>query len=189
MFSDLPVFTTPRLQIRVPGLQDTEKLRDYYLYNRQHLAPWEPLRAASYYTLPWWRLRIEQINQEFAQASAISFVAFSQDRQRVIAVANFSHVIQGVFKSCHLGYSIDKDFQGQGLMLEFLQECLAFVFENMGLNRVMASYIPTNERSGALLQRLGFYREGYARNYLKIAGSWQDHVLTALLQDDWAANR
>jgi ribosomal-protein-alanine N-acetyltransferase len=44
----------------------------------------------------------------------------------------------------------------------------------------MANYVPTNERSGRLLRRLGFVVEGYARDYLFIGGRFQDHVLTAL---------
>jgi ribosomal-protein-alanine N-acetyltransferase len=44
----------------------------------------------------------------------------------------------------------------------------------------MANYRPENERSGRLLQRLGFAREGYARDYLFIDGAWRDHVLTSL---------
>ncbi|MGN7512099.1 hypothetical protein [Aeromonas salmonicida] len=35
--------------------------------------------------------------------------------------------------------------------------------------------------SAALLERLGFEREGYARDYLMINGRWEDHILTALL--------
>ena len=185
MSSDLSEFTTTHLVIRVPNGNDAEKLRDYYLHNRGHLLRWEPLRSASFYSLPWWQLRTEQINREFLDASAVSFVAFSPDQQKVVAVANFSNIIQGVFKSCYLGYSIAEAYQGQGLMVEFLQACLSFIFENMGLHRVMANYIPVNQRSGLLLNRLGFEREGYAKKYLKIAGTWQDHVLTALLKEDW----
>lgn len=44
----------------------------------------------------------------------------------------------------------------------------------------MANYVPTNERSGRLLRRLGFTVEGYARDYLFIDGAWRDHVLTSL---------
>ncbi|MNL86782.1 ribosomal-protein-S5-alanine N-acetyltransferase [compost metagenome] len=47
----------------------------------------------------------------------------------------------------------------------------------------MANYIPENERSGALLKRLGFEVEGLARDYLKINGAWRDHVLTARIND------
>jgi hypothetical protein len=40
--------------------------------------------------------------------------------------------------------------------------------------------IPTNERSGRLLRRLGFQVEGYARDYLYIHDGWRDHILTSL---------
>ena len=44
-------------------------------------------------------------------------------------------------------------------------------------------------RSGALLARLGFEKEGYAKDYLLIDGQWRDHVLTALTTPDWSAGR
>ena len=44
----------------------------------------------------------------------------------------------------------------------------------------MANYRPENDRSRKLLERLGFVREGLARDYLFIDGAWRDHVLTAL---------
>ena len=49
------------------------------------------------------------------------------------------------------------------------------------MHRVMASYIPVNERSGRLLKKLGFIVEGYARDYIYINGSWRDHILTSLV--------
>jgi ribosomal-protein-alanine N-acetyltransferase len=45
----------------------------------------------------------------------------------------------------------------------------------------MATYMTTNQRSAVLLERLGFEKEGYAKSYLNIAGTWEDHVLTALV--------
>lgn len=48
----------------------------------------------------------------------------------------------------------------------------------------MANYLPQNQRSAALLKRLGFSVEGYARDYLKINGEWQDHILTSLVNSD-----
>ena len=81
--------------------------------------------------------------------------------------------------ACTLGYSIDRDAQGKGLMFEALTEALRHVFDGLGMHRVMANYMPINERSGRLLRRLGFQVEGYARDYIYIHGSWCDHILTA----------
>ena len=57
------------------------------------------------------------------------------------------------------------------------------------MHRIMANYMPHNMRSGNLLAKLGFEREGYARQYLQINGEWRDHVLTALTDNSWAANK
>jgi ribosomal-protein-alanine N-acetyltransferase len=45
--------------------------------------------------------------------------------------------------------------------------------------------IPSNIRSGKLLDKLGFQKEGVAKSYLKIAGPWQDHVLTSKLNSSY----
>ena len=60
-------------------------------------------------------------------------------------------------------------------------------FGPIELHRVEANVQPDNERSIALVERLGFRREGYSPQYLKIGGRWRDHVRYALLADEFAA--
>jgi ribosomal-protein-alanine N-acetyltransferase len=64
-------------------------------------------------------------------------------------------------------------------MREGLEASIQHVFSVVGLHRVQASYRPTNERSGALLRRLGFDVEGYARDYICLDGAWRDSIVTA----------
>lgn len=66
-------------------------------------------------------------------------------------------------------------------MREVLEVGIAWAFDELGLHRLMANYMPRNERSARLLASLGFEREGYAKRYLQIAGAWEDHVLAALI--------
>jgi ribosomal-protein-alanine N-acetyltransferase len=65
-------------------------------------------------------------------------------------------------------------------MREALAALLPYVFDELGMHRVQANYQPVNERSARLLRCLGFVVEGYARDYLFIAGAWRDHVLTSI---------
>ncbi|MDG2718812.1 30S ribosomal protein S5 alanine N-acetyltransferase, partial [Vibrio parahaemolyticus] len=51
--------------------------------------------------------------------------------------------------------------------------------------RIQAGYMPHNKRSEAVLEHVGFNREGYAKDYLLINGEWQDHVLTSLINPNW----
>jgi ribosomal-protein-alanine N-acetyltransferase len=71
-------------------------------------------------------------------------------------------------------------------MFDALQVALIWIFKELKMHRVAAAYIPTNERSGALLRRLGFTVEGYARDYLFINGRWRDHILTSFIMNDVA---
>jgi len=60
---------------------------------------------------------------------------------------------------------------------------LPFSFSTLRLHRLEAACIPTNAPSIRLLEKTGFVREGYAREYLCINGVWQDHLLYAQLRD------
>jgi ribosomal-protein-alanine N-acetyltransferase len=62
---------------------------------------------------------------------------------------------------------------------------LLHAFETLRLHRVEAAVQPINSRSIAVLRRTNFVEEGLARRYLKINGSWQDHLLFAILAEDW----
>ena len=74
-------------------------------------------------------------------------------------------------------------------MFEAVQCGLKFAFDEMNIHRVMANYMPTNKRSGALLRRLGFTEEGFARDYLFLNGRWCDHVMMALVNKNWRPQR
>jgi ribosomal-protein-alanine N-acetyltransferase len=100
----------------------------------------------------------------------------------ILGQVSLRNVIRGAFQACHLGYSLDQQAVGKGLMFEALTTVITYAFDEMSLHRIMANYIPTNDRSGRLLRRLGFVVEGYARDYLFLAGKWQDHVLTSLVK-------
>jgi ribosomal-protein-alanine N-acetyltransferase len=176
------VLQTGRTRIRLPESGDAAKLLRYRVENREHLAPWEPLRETSYYTLKHCAQAIADGHETAAFDRGYPFAVFSPDEARILATFTLAHVVRGPFQACLLGYGIDASQQGRGLMHEALEAGLAWAFDELDLHRVMANYLPRNERSARLLERLGFEREGHARDYLKIAGQWEDHVLTAKIR-------
>jgi ribosomal-protein-alanine N-acetyltransferase len=48
--------------------------------------------------------------------------------------------------------------------------------------------MPENIASRALLNRCGFKREGYARKLFEINSIWEDHVLFAVVAEDYIKN-
>ncbi|WP_231571988.1 GNAT family N-acetyltransferase [Vibrio rotiferianus] len=68
-------------------------------------------------------------------------------------------------------------------MTETLEASIGYMFDIVGLNRIMATYMPHNLASERVLFKLGFEKEDVARKYLKIAGQWEDHILVSKLNE------
>lgn len=181
--------TTDRLVVRLVHERDAWRLADYYAENRHFLKPWEPIRDESHCYPSGWQARLGMIAEFHKQGSAYYFALLDPDEKEIIGVANFSNVVRGSFHACYLGYSIAQKWQGQGLMFEALTAAIRYMQRTQHIHRIMANYMPRNKRSGDLLARLGFEKEGYAKNYLLIDGQWRDHVLTALTTSEWTAGR
>jgi len=69
-------------------------------------------------------------------------------------------------------------------MTEAVRALILHVFYDLRLHRLEAACLPGNEASKHLLRNLGFIEEGYARNFLRINGTWQDHLLFAIVKGD-----
>ena len=180
----LPTLKSERLIMRIPQESDASELMRYRIDNRTHLAPWEPLREPIYYALDHCMQTIADARETARLDRGYSFAVFDATSREWVATFNLANIVRGAFMACHLGYGIAAARQGQGIMREALTAGLAFPFGPLGLHRVMANYMPHNQRSAQLLAQLGFEREGYAKRYLNIAGRWEDHVLTALIRED-----
>ena len=171
---------TARLFVAPVAFEHAAAQLAYYQRNQVHLAPWEPIWPSDFLTLSYWESAARRAVEDARGDRAHRFVAFARaDPRKMIASVNLNNVVRGVFAAAHLGYSVDVDEQGAGLGTEAVGAVVQFAFETLRLHRVMANYQPGNERSARLLRRLGFAPEGFARDYLYIAGAWRDHVLTA----------
>lgn len=179
--SRFPRINTARGVLKLLDESDAGLLKAYVSEEKKFLAPWEPLRADAYYSLEVCTLRIREMRRDFIEDRGVAFCFLSPDESRMLGYANYSNIVRGVFQSCHLGYSLREAEQGKGLMHELLSVANDYISKECHLSRIQANYMPRNERSGAVLKALGFVKEGYAKDYLKINGQWEDHVLTAML--------
>jgi ribosomal-protein-alanine N-acetyltransferase len=177
-----PHIVSARVALRIGRESDAHALLGYINRNREYHQRWEPRVRESFFTLEMQRRVLTRRIEDFEHGEAACFLLLDRAHPDglVIGRANFTEIVRGPFQACYLGYSVDRAYEGKGYMFEALQVAIDWVFRELRLHRIMANHRPENERSGRLLERLGFEREGYARNYLYIDGAWTDHVLTAL---------
>ncbi|MFI5276653.1 MAG: GNAT family N-acetyltransferase [Ktedonobacterales bacterium] len=86
-----------------------------------------------------------------------------------------------------IGYTLATEAQRQGLATEALDAWLTYAFAAYDLHRVIANVDCENLRTSALLERLGFRREGHFLQNIWFKGHWGDEYLYAILREEWAA--
>ena len=181
----LPRLRTPRLELVATDPALAPQVLAFFERNAAHFAPWDPPTPAGFFTLRAQGERLTKGQQQFTAGDAFRYwMRLADDPSRIVGQIHFSSIVRGSFQSALLGYGIDRDFEGRGLMHEAVQAGIAEMFSGrVQLHRIQAAHLPENLRSAAVLTRLGFEREGLARKYLYINGAWRDHVINALLND------
>ncbi|WP_428448166.1 ribosomal protein S5-alanine N-acetyltransferase [Photobacterium nomapromontoriensis] len=172
--------------VRLITLKDATAIAAYYQRNRDFLQPWEPLREEAFFTEFGWQLRLEQLMKLHKHKMAYYFVIQKKNSDGICGVVNYSNLVRHPFHACHVGYSLDQQCQGKGMMSRALEATNRWMFEDQSFHRIIAAYMPRNAKSAAVLAQCDFVIEGEAKDYLLINGRWEDHVLTARINPDWA---
>ena len=155
-----------------PG--DADELLEYYIRNKEYLAPFEPTRDSSFYTI---ENQVSLLNESYKQllnGTSIDMGIFKDDK--LIGKLKLSNIVYGSLKSGILGYSIDKNEQGNGYMKESVNLFLKYAFEECDMHRVEASAMVDNIKSRNVLSGCGFNLVGINEKYLLINGRWMDHA-------------
>jgi [ribosomal protein S5]-alanine N-acetyltransferase len=105
---------------------------------------------------------------------------------RFAGEVTLSSVQRGPFQNASVGYWVDQDLAGMGLVPEAVVVILQFAFETLRLHRVEIAIIPRNRASHRVMEKLGIRQEGIARGFLEINGEWEDHVRYAITSEEWA---
>jgi len=171
------------LLLRAPRMDDYVDWAQLRQESRSFLAPWEPVWPVDDLTRQSFRRRMKRYHDDMIADLAYTLFIFEPTTGSLMGGMTLGNVRRGVSQSATLGYWMGQPFAGRGIMTKAVRVMKVFAFEKLGLRRIEAGCIPNNIASIRVLEANGFEREGYAREYLCIAGVWQDHFLYACLND------
>ncbi|KRE69524.1 GNAT family N-acetyltransferase [Paenibacillus sp. Soil750] len=174
-----------RVYIRFLGVDDTDDMLDLMLRNRELFEGVCPKRNESFYTREVQAKSIENSIKQKEEDKRYAFGIFLRETDQLIGDISLFEVQRGPHQKCILGYSMDQTHNGKGYMTEAIQLIMKFAFEEAGLLRVEAGVMPRNLGSMRVLEKAGFKQEGLARKLLEINGVREDHVLFAMLAEDY----
>ena len=92
-------------------------------------------------------------------------------------------------ESVEIGYCIGKAWWHNGIMTEALKAVMAYLFEEVGANRISAVHDPNNPHSGGVMRKCGMTYEGTTR-----CSGWNnqgicDESIYAILKEEYEVSK
>ena len=179
--SSPPVVETARLRLRPYRPDDA----------RDICAVYSDAEVTRYWSFPAWTGLAQAqayLTQRLAlePPSVIAWAVAERDSDRLVGTTTF-FALDGPQCRAEIGYSLARSHHGRGLATEMLRGAIVHGFEVHGLERIEADVDPRNESSWRLLEKLGFRREGLARNRWRVGGEVADSYLYGLLRPEFVA--
>ncbi len=179
-------FTEPALTVtgdtvtlRLPQMADFDEWAALRGASRDFLVPWEPTWPADDLNRGAFRRRMKRYAEDQRHDLAYPYFIFRNEDQKLVGGLTITNIRRGVAQAGSLGYWMGAAYARRGYMTAAVRVLVPFAFSTLKLHRIEAACIPENAASVRLLEKTGFVREGYAREYLCINGIWQDHLLYA----------
>ena len=180
-----------RVMLRPLAPTDFPTWSEVRIRNHDWLTKWEPTRPA---TSPdptrdrdAFTARCAQRDRERQQGTGFSFGMFIGPL--LVGEININNVARGSLQSGSVGYWIDQQHAGQGLIAEGVVVALKYAFNELKLHRLEICIIPRNQNSHRVVEKIGLRSEGVAVGFLEINGVWEDHVRYAITTEEWQERR
>jgi [ribosomal protein S5]-alanine N-acetyltransferase len=184
----LPEIETERLRVRIIREGEVAKLVRFRLRNRDRFQLWEVTRGADFFresaqiALPAKERRAARNGESFSFR-----VMLKNDDREFIGNVSLRNVLPFPVHAATLGYALDGEYEGKGVMGEAVRAVIDFGFQRLNLRRIEACCMPANVRSAALLERVGFEREGLLRSSYFVNERWEDHLIWSRINENWTA--
>ncbi|GAA2369962.1 GNAT family protein [Streptomyces carpaticus] len=167
--------------------RDQRVWREVNQRNRDWLRPWEatippPPPGHLPGHRPTYRQMVRHLRAEAQAGRMLPFVVTYEGR--LAGQLTVAGITWGSMCSAHIGYWIDQDVAGRGVMPAAVALVTDHCFRSVGLHRVEICIRPENGPSRRVVEKLGFRSEGLRPRYLHIDGAWRDHLIYALTVEE-----
>ncbi len=176
-FTPFPVLTTPRLLLRQMTMADLPEM--FFLRSDEETVKYiSRPRAKTYEDAARY---ITLFTDAAANNEGITWaIAFNDKPETIIGHIGFWRIIKEHHRA-EIGYLLNPQHQGKGIMQQALTAALDYAFNTMHLHTIEGGVNPANAASIKLLERNGFVREAYFREDFFWEGEYHDSTVYSLI--------
>ncbi len=173
------------VELRPLVTRDAAAWREARVRNADWLRPWEPTNPETplyQSSLGPYVAMVRTMRREARHGLTLPWVVTYDGR--FAGQLTIGNIIWGSARSASVGYWIDQEYAGRGVIPTVLAMALDHSFTIVGLHRIEATIRPENRASRRVVEKLGFHDEGVRRRSLHVDGAWRDHICYALTAED-----
>ena len=180
IFSNIPTLTTDRFILRKPSLDDTDDMYEYAKdSNVTKYLTWSP-HVDKAFTLEY----LTYLQTRYRAGEFYDWAIVCKDTGKMIGTCGFTRI------DCKndlavIGYVLNAQYHGQGIMTEVVGRIIRFGFENLAFNRIESKFINGNNASRRVMEKNGMMFEGIMRGRMLIKGEYKDIGLCAITRKDF----
>ena len=184
MTTDWPVrLVDGEVTLRPLATSDADDWRQARQRNAAWLVPWDATvppggeaRPASFKSL------VRRLSRQARGGTTYPF-AIDVDR-RFAGQVTVNNVVRGSALFASVGYWLDREYAGRGVMPRAVALVIDHCFSVAGLHRLEIAIRPENSNSLRVVEKLGLREVGYAPKFLHIDVEWRDHRLYAVTVEE-----
>ncbi|MGF1664084.1 MAG: GNAT family N-acetyltransferase [Kineosporiaceae bacterium] len=169
------------VRLRPLRVSDVGAWEALQLRNRDWLGPWEATSPDGSLA-PSFPAVVRAFRREARAGRMIPLVVEVDGRFR--GQVSVTQIAWGSARSGAIGYWIDREVAGQGIIPLAVAMVVDHCFETVGLHRLEVNVRPENAASLAVARKLGLREEGVRRAFIHIDGAWRDHVSFAVTAEE-----
>lgn len=180
IFDNNPVFETERLILRKLELTDAE---DYYVLASDP-AVTTHTTWSRHETLEDSIGFIERVNERVRLRQAYHWGILYKPKGLLIGRTGIINV-DPVNERSEIGYALASEYWNLGIVTEATKRIVAFLFNEVGFNRLEARCNENNPGSYRVMEKIGMTCEGLLRKQLKINGMFLDQRTYSILKEEY----
>ena len=127
---------------------------------------------------------IEYAHRRRSQGEFACFAVVPEGLDTAVGIFQLRALDAG-FSTAEWGFALGSAFWGRGLFRQGAELLLAFAFDQMGVNRLEARAMASNDRGNGALRKMGARKEGVLRQAMAKGGCLHDAHLWAIVETDW----
>ena len=175
------------ITLRLIRQRDAGEWREVRRRNREWLQPWEaslPPEASLITDAPaTFGQMVRRLRKDARVGRSLPWAILVDGR--LAGQLTVGGITYGSLRSAYIGYWIDKDLAGRGIMPAAVAMACDYCFDNVRLHRIEINIRPENTASLRVVDKIGLRKEGDRPKLLHIDGDWRDHVTHVVMAGEF----